>query len=125
MAIQQMEKLSPGAGHLPKATEQDRGQSQGFNSGLCDSESALHVASEMGSARGVSSPWKESGKKDTGFGPPVSDHCSQGSPCPGSCSHTWDSVLRDQAGQSSQTHKVWGQTGNIRKGSGLRVRPSG
>lgn len=34
-------------------------------------------------------------------------------------------ALRDQAGQSSQTHKVWGQTGNIAEGSGLRVRPSG
>ena len=115
MAIQQMEKLSPGAGHLPKATEQDRGQSQGFNSGLCDSESAPHLASEMGSVRGASSPWKKSGKKDTGFGPHVSDRCSQGSPCPGSWSHTWDSVLRDQAGQGSQTHKVRARLGTYTK----------
>lgn len=69
MAIQQMEKLSPGAGHFAKGHRAGQGQSQGFNSGLCDSESALHVASEMGSARGVSSPGRESGKKDNGFGP--------------------------------------------------------
>lgn len=110
---------------LAKATEQGRGQSQGFNSGLCDSESAPHPASEMGSARGVFSPRRKSGKKDTGFAPPVSDRCSQGSPCPGSWSHTSDSVLRDQAGQGSQTHRVWGQTGNIHKGRRPSVRPSG
>lgn len=40
---------------------------------LCDSGRAQHLATWMGSARGVPSPWRESGKeKDAGFQPHLS-----------------------------------------------------
>lgn len=63
---------------------------------------------------GMPSLLRKTGKeKDASFWPHLSGCYSQDGPPLGSPSQMLVGVLRDQANQGSQTHKLWGQTENM------------